>query len=149
MKTFDQLLAETAQLITEIMPWDLADKIAADENLLIVDVREADEFNVMHIPNTLNVPRGILEAASESGYDETEPQLASARDQEVVLVCRSGKRSCMAAYSLQLLGFKQAMSLKTGLRGWNDFEQPLVDPNNQTVDGDSAEEFLRPKPQTN
>lgn len=147
MKTYDQLVAETAELITEVMPWDLVDKIAAGNNLLIVDVREADEFSIMHIPNTINIPRGILEAASESGYDETEPQLAAARDQEVVLVCRSGKRSCMAAYSLQLLGFKQTMSLKTGLRGWNDFEQPLVDSNKQTVDGDSAEEFLRPKTQ--
>ena len=147
MKSFDQLVAETAQLITEIMPWDLADKIATEKNLLIVDVREADEFHTMHIPNAINIPRGILEAASESGYDETDPQLASARNQEVVLVCRSGKRSCMAAYSLQLLGFKQATSLKTGLRGWNDFEQPLVDTDNQSIDGDSAEEFLRPKPQ--
>ncbi len=148
MKTYDQLVAETAQLITEIMPWDLADKIAAGDKMLIVDVREADEFDVMHIPNTINIPRGILEAASESGYDETDPQLAFARDQEVVLVCRSGKRSCMAAYTLQLLGFERAISLKTGLRGWNDFEQPLVDCNRQTVDGDNAEEFLRPKPQT-
>ena len=147
MKTYDQLVAETAQLITEIMPWDLADKIAAGDKMLIVDVREADEFNVMHIPNTINIPRGILEAASESGYDETDPHLASARDQEVILVCRSGKRSCMAAYSLQLLGFNRATSLKTGLRGWNDFEQPLIDADDQTVDGDSAEEFLRPKPQ--
>ena len=145
MKTFDQLVADTAEKITEIMPWDLADKIRAQEPLLLVDVREADEFETMHIQHSINVPRGILEAASEFGYDETIPQLASARDQQLVLVCRSGKRSCMATHTLQLLGFGKAMSLKTGLRGWNDYEQPLVNINSQSVDGDDAEEFLRPK----
>lgn len=149
MKTFNQLVAETAELITELMPWDLADKIQSQQDLLIVDVREADEFAAMHIRDAINIPRGILEAASEFGYDETEPQLASARDRNVVIVCRSGKRSCMAAHTLQQLGFKNTTSLKTGLRGWNDYEQTLVDSNNKAVDGDDAEEFLRPKSQIN
>ena len=145
MKTYDQLVAETAELITEVMPWDVAENITADKNVLLLDVREADEYAVMHIPGSINVPRGILEAASEPGYDETEPQLASAREREIVVVCRSGKRSCMAAYALQLLGFNYVASLKTGLRGWNDYDQPLVDKKNRQVDGDDAEEFLRPK----
>lgn len=148
MKTYDQLVAEAANLITELMPWDLADKIQAQQDLLIVDVREADEFAVMRIKNTINIPRGILESASEPGYDETDPQLAAARDRDVILVCRSGKRSCLAAYSLQQLGFKNTASLKTGLRGWNDYDQTLVDKYNNVVDGDDAEEFLRPKAQS-
>lgn len=126
------------------MPWDLAEKIQSKQNLLLVDVREADEFDVMHISGAINIPRGILESASEFGYDETEPQLANARDQDVIVICRSGKRSCMAAYSLQQLGFNKVSSLKTGLRGWNDYEQAMVNKNNQLIDGDDAEEYLRP-----
>ena len=99
----------------------------------------------MHIANSINIPRGILEAASEQGYDESTPKLFNARDQEVIAICRSGKRSCLAAYTLQQLGFKKAISLKTGLRGWNDYDQPLIDIEGSEVDGDMAEQFLQPK----
>ncbi len=91
------------------------------------------------------MPRGILEAACEFGYDETEPLLANARDQKAIVICRSGRRSCLAAYTLQHLGFNRVASLKTGLRGWNDYNQTLVDAMNNIVDSDSAEEFLRPR----
>ena len=148
MKTFDQLVTETTALISEIMPWDLSEQIQTKQNLLIIDVREADEFDAMHIQHSINIPRGILEAACEYGYDESVPVLANARKQDVVVICRSGRRSCLAAYTLQLLGFQQVTSLKTGLRGWNDFDQPLVDNNNKIVDGNNAEEFLRPKVQS-
>ena len=144
MKTFDQLVAEAASVISELMPWDLAEKFDQSSPLLI-DVREPDEFNAMHIANAHNIPRGILEAASEPGYDETHQQLSTARDQEVIVICRSGKRSCLAAYTLHQLGFKHVSSLKTGLRGWNDFDQPMVNQKNEPVDGDEAEDFLKPK----
>lgn len=147
MKTFDQIVAETAALITEIMPWDLAEKKDQHQDMLMIDVREADEYQAMHIAHSINIPRGILESASEQGYDETDPQLSSARDRQVVVICRSGKRSCMAAYTLQQLGFNQVVSLKTGLRGWNDFNQILVDSQSHPVDGDEAESFLASKVQ--
>lgn len=146
MKTLDQLVAEAAQEITELMPWDLADKIETAEAMLLVDVREADEFAAMRIPDSINVPRGILESACEYGYDDTVPVLAQARNQQVVLICRSGKRSCLAAATMKQLGFTQSISLKTGLRGWNDFDQVMLDHKNNQVDGDLAEEFLRSKP---
>ena len=145
MLTFEQLVADTATMITEIMPWDLSEMLDEKTDILLLDVREPSEFEQMHIPNSLNVPRGILEAAAEFGYDETEPDLANAREQEIVAVCRSGRRSCLAAYTLQRLGFRQVVSLKTGLRGWNDYDQLLVTMAGVTVDGDFAEEFLRPK----
>ena len=145
MKTFDQMIAEAAEHISELMPWDLEQKLADNESLLLIDVREPDEFNAMHIANAINIPRGILEAASEVGYDETNPVLSSARNKHLVLICRSGKRSCMAAFTLKQLGFKHATSLKTGLRGWNDYDQPMIDQHKQEVDGDHAEEYLRPK----
>ena len=145
MKTFDDLITEASRHISELMPWDLAEKIEHQGDVLMIDVREADEFNAMHISNSINIPRGILEAASEQGYDESNPVLFNARDQEIIVICRSGKRSCLAAYTLQQLGFKQATSLKTGLRGWNDYDQPLIDCDDNAVDGDQAELFLQPK----
>ena len=145
MLTFDQLVTETTTLITEIMPWDLSELLNKTTTLLLLDVREPDEFKTLHIEHSINVPRGILEPAAEFGYDETEPILVNARDQQIIVVCRSGRRSCLAAHTLQQSGFKRVISLKTGLRGWNDYDQPLVNEENLQVDGDLAEEYLKPK----
>ena len=97
----------------------------------------------MHIKGSISVPRGILETACEFNYEETVPELASARDREIILICRSGNRSVLAASMMQQLGYTNVVSLKTGLRGWNDYEQPLVDNTSKTVDIELADEYFR------
>ncbi len=142
MKRFADLIAETLPLIHEIFPWDLAELLESGGQPLIVDVREPYEYEAMHIPGSINVPRGILESACDWGYDETVPELAAAREQEVVVVCRSGNRSVLAADTMRRMGYRDVKSLKTGVRGWNDYEQPLVDARGRPVDIDDADQFL-------
>jgi rhodanese-related sulfurtransferase len=144
MKTFSQLVAECSKQVRELFPWDLADKMENDE-LLLVDVREPYEYEKMHIEGSINVPRGILESACEYDYEETIPQLVEAREKDVIVICRSGFRSVFAAHMMQQLGYQSVWSLKTGLRGWNEFEQPLIDINHNEVDLDEAEEYFMPK----
>ena len=58
----------------------------------------------MHIKDSINVPRGILETACEYNFEETVPELVKARDKEIILVCRSGNRSVFAAEVMQQMG---------------------------------------------
>ena len=109
---------------------------------MLVDIREPYEFDAMHIKDSLSAPRGILETACEFNYEETIPELASARDTEIVLICRSGNRSVLTAAVMQELGYRNVASLKTGLRGWNDYEQPMVNNNNKTIDIEQADEYF-------
>ena len=127
MKTFADLIRECESQIREIFPWDLEEQLADGRDMLILDVREPYEFDVMRIKESINVPRGVLESAAEWDYEETEPELVNARGRYVVVVCRSGSRSVLAAATLTMMGFKNVVNLKTGLRGWNDYELPLVD----------------------
>ena len=145
MKTFNELIQDALESVNEIFPWDLEEKLSKSNPPLVVDIREAHEYEAMHIKDSLWVPRGVLETACEWDYDETIPELVKARDNEVIVVCRSGNRSVMAAYTMQLLGYNKVLSLKTGIRGWNDYDQPLVDEKNQDVDPDFAEDFLENK----
>lgn len=145
MKTFKQLVSEHEKLVSEIMPWDLEQRLSGDHPPLVLDIREPEEFAAMHIAGSVNVPRGILEAACDYGYSETLPALVEARTREVAVVCRSGNRSVLAAHTMQLMGYENVVSLKTGLKGWNDYEQPLVDQGHEKVDQDCAEVFLSPK----
>jgi len=145
MKNFLELIRGCLTEIKEIMPWDLEERLAQNDALVIVDVREPDEFAAMHIAGSLNVPRGILESACEWDYEETVPELVQARDREIVVVCRSGYRSVLAAHSMQVLGYGKVASLQTGLRGWKDYEQPLVDADERGVDLDDADVYFTPK----
>jgi len=142
MKTFAKIAEEITPFINEMMPWDVGDYLKAHPDALIVDIREVHEYDTMHIPDSLHVPRGILENACEWDFEETEPELVGARQRPVVLVCRSGNRTALAAYTLQQMGYEHVVSLKTGLRGWNDYELPLVDIEEKPVDIVDADHYF-------
>lgn len=146
MKTFKSLIEDVLPNITEIFPWDLEEKISNDDDILLIDITEPREFATVHIKNSLNVPRGILEAACEWDYEDTLPALAGARDKEVILICRSGNRSALATFTLQLMGFNNISSLKTGLRGWFDYEQALFNADEEEVDEDEADAYFSKGP---
>jgi rhodanese-related sulfurtransferase len=145
MKHFNDLIAEALPEVEELFPWDLEEKLQESDDLILLDVREPSEFDALHINGSLNVPRGVLESACDWDYDETEPALAGGRDKEIIVICRSGNRSVLAAHTMQRMGFKKVLSLKTGIRGWNDFEQPLYNAEGEQVDIDDADEILASK----
>ncbi|MBK5969900.1 MULTISPECIES: rhodanese-like domain-containing protein [Thiorhodovibrio] len=145
MKKFLELIQHCMTDVSEIMPWDLEERLQENPDLLILDVREPYEFDAMRIAGSINVPRGILESACEWDYEETLPELVEAREREVVVVCRSGNRSILAAHSMQVLGYSNVVSLQTGLRGWKDYEQPLVNAAGEDIDLDDADVYFTPR----
>ncbi len=143
-KSYRQLAAEAAERIVEIMPWDVPEFLAGHPGALLVDIRERGEFACARIEGALNVPRGILESAAEWDYAETEPALVQARALPVVVICRSGNRSALAAEVLREIGFEDVRSVKLGVKGWNDADLPLVDAAGAVLDGDDAADLLEP-----
>ena len=145
MKTFQELVDAALQRVEELFPWDLEEETSNNPDLMLLDIREPYEYDAMHIQGALNVPRGILETSCEFDYEETVPELASARERDIVVICRSGKRSALAADIMQQMGYKKVKSLKTGMRGWSDYEQDMVDGDGNPVDEDTAIDFFTPK----
>jgi len=145
MKRFTELLKECLPDVVEIFPWDLAEKLEAGEKPLLLDVREPYEFDAMRIEDSINVPRGILESAVEYRYEETVPELVQARHREAVVIRRSGNRSLLAAKTLKPMGYERPVNLKTGLRGWNDYEQPLVNADGQNVSLEKGDQYFTPR----
>jgi len=141
MKTYMQMVAEYAAKVNEVFPWDVEDDIPGGKFLLL-DVREPYEFAVMRLKDSINVPRGVLESACEWNYEETVPELVKSRGREVLVVCRSGHRSILACYVLQQLGYQYVYSLKTGLRGWFEYELDLINSSNELVDEATAESYF-------
>lgn len=145
MKRFNDLIEDSQKNITELMPWDLEERLEENPKLLLLDIREPYEFDAMRIKNSINVPRGVLETACEWDYEETVAELVNARDREIIIICRSGKRSVFACEVMQKMGYKNVVSLTSGLRGWSDYDQALFDKDENEVDEDSAIDYFTVK----
>jgi len=142
MKTFKEIVDQARITITELFPWDVEERTEQNKELLIVDIREQSEFDKCHVKDSLFVPRGILETACEAEYDDALPALVNGRDKEIIVICRSGNRSVLVTQMMQELGFSNVSSMKTGLRGWNDYDLALYDTDDNQLDADAVEEML-------
>ena len=112
--------------ITEITPDELRAKLEAKEDLLLVDVRESAEFEHGHISSAHLVPRGIIEAAADTGYPKHYPPLSGARGQQVIVYCATSGRSAMACAVLQMMGYKNVLNLAGGYTRWEAEGMPVV-----------------------
>ena len=111
MATFRDLLSAAKAQITEVDTAAAADKIAAG-NVVVLDVREPDEFEQGALPEVVHIPRGHLEAQVETRIiDKSTP---------VVVYCAGGVRSAFAAKTLQELGYSNVVSMAGGFGKWKD-----------------------------
>ena len=87
-------------------------------DLLVIDVREAEEFALGHLPGARCIPRGLLEAAADATYKGRDECLCRAAAREILLYCSTGARSALAAVTLQEMGFERVHSLAGGTELW-------------------------------
>ena len=110
---FDQAIAH-ADGYRDIEPKQLSEYAGTTR---LVDVREPGEYlgELGHIQGTALVPLATVSAAS-SGWD---------RQEDIVMICRSGARSGRAAKALVELGFTRVMNMKGGMLAWNQAGLPV------------------------
>ena len=142
MDGYQRLVVKALRSVDEVLPWDLEEEIEQNPGLIVLDIRETDEFEMMHIKGSLHVPRGVLEGACVWNYDDTIPALAKCREQNIVVGWRSGNRSSLAALTMQQMGFKQVRSLKLGIKGWNDNDLEMLNNQGDIVDINQIDEWL-------
>jgi adenylyltransferase/sulfurtransferase len=101
--------------MSEITPSELAKRLAAPEEFTLIDVREPYEWQIGRIEGARLIPLGTLQ-------DEIST-LDSAK--EIVVYCRSGKRSADAVRQLNAAGFR-ATNVTGGILRWSDEVDPSV-----------------------
>ena len=72
--------------VTEISPQELKAKLDAKVDFVLIDVREAAEFEHGHINGAHLVPRGIIEAAADTSYPKHYPPLSGARASKLLFI---------------------------------------------------------------
>ncbi|QOP43467.1 rhodanese-like domain-containing protein [Sulfurimonas sediminis] len=90
------------------------------ENMILIDVRESDEFASGVIPakTVFTIPRGKLEFA-------VDDKLVDLSDHQIVCYCLKGARGLMAAKTLKDLGFSNVVNLEGGISSWVNAHKPI------------------------
>ncbi|HEY7643369.1 MAG TPA: rhodanese-like domain-containing protein [Steroidobacteraceae bacterium] len=94
--------------VAEITPTEFVARRERGESLTLLDVREEWELGVASVPDVVHIPMG--EVADRLGELD--------RGREVVVLCRSGRRSLQVANFLQQNGFR-AVNLAGGILAWS------------------------------
>jgi len=90
-------------------------QVKKDPSLLVIDVRSAEEYAAGHVPGAVNIP-----------HDQVASRLAEIpKDKEVVLYCRSGRRSGLAAETLEANGYKNLQLMQGDMPGWEKAGLPV------------------------
>ena len=89
-----------------------------NEDALMLDVREDNEWAVGHIPNARHIRLGELSSQLAS--------LEKFKDQSIVVYCRSGHRSARACAMLKKSGFTNANNLSGGIIAWEQANLPIT-----------------------
>ncbi len=96
--------------VTDISQAELLQRIMVKHEQLILDVRSPEEYKEGHVPGAINIPHDQL--ASRLA------EIGSHKNKDVVLYCRSGKRTAIAAGILQSEGFSKLQHLDGDMNGW-------------------------------
>ena len=101
-------------------------KNCASTGTLLIDIREAPEFNRGHIEGAVFAPRGMLEFEIH-GIVERAAEGTGVAPQEfdIVLYCGTGGRSALAAKSLDDMGYRNVRSMAGGIVAWAAAKLPL------------------------
>jgi molybdopterin/thiamine biosynthesis adenylyltransferase/rhodanese-related sulfurtransferase len=116
-----EVIRQIKSQVQEVDPAEVSEHLG--NGIVLVDVRESDEWDRGHLPGAVRVPRAYLESRIEGAVKD--------RDKRVVLYCASGQRSALAAHTLkELLGYTNVASMTGGITLWKDrgykVEQPTV-----------------------
>jgi sulfur-carrier protein adenylyltransferase/sulfurtransferase len=97
-----------------MQPRELKERLDRGEPIVIVDVREPQEYQINRIEGSRLIPLGEL----PQRFEELDQNAA------IVMQCKSGVRSAKATGFLRSIGFKNVRNLAGGILGWIDQVDP-------------------------
>ncbi len=115
--TYTDLIADIRRQIRTVSLEEIKQRLETKAPMVLVDVREKDEWRAGYIPGAVHVARGFLEIQIEQRVpDKSAP---------IVLYCAGGTRSALAAKSLAELGYTNVESATLGFVRWKDLGYPM------------------------
>ena len=106
--TSDQLIRKLRTQIREMDVYELQQRLELDDELVLIDIRELDEWAQGRVEGAIHIPRGFLELQIENNVVD--------RDRPIAVMCAGGVRSLLGARDLAELGYTDVASVAGGFR---------------------------------
>lgn len=100
------------------LPIDEFEKVIAQPDVIVVDVRTPEEYAEGHIPGAINIDW-------KAGHFAEQAEVLLDKDKTIALYCIRARRSKFAAKELQKMGYKNIIELQDGLEVWINAGKPL------------------------
>jgi sulfur-carrier protein adenylyltransferase/sulfurtransferase len=119
------MATDTSALIEEIQPFEAQQEIEGG-GIVLIDTREPHEYQEAHLENGKLVPPGLLADEIESAAPD--------KNARILLYCRSGNRSGIAAAQMQAMGYTDVASVAGGIIAWQEQGLPVVSASGMTAE---------------
>ncbi len=118
-QNLDEMVAVAQKHVDATTVEQLKEKLDNGDMILLIDVREPNEFNAGYIPGSVNIPRGVIEFKinNEAFWDAAFLYLPE-KDEEIIVYCKKGKRGMLAGETLKKLGFTNVTYLEGAWKKW-------------------------------
>lgn len=109
---FLQLVNEAKTRIAEATVDQTLERLKANPQAKLVDVREDHEWEAAHAAGSIHLGKGVIERDVELTIPDKQT--------EIILYCGGGFRSALAADALQHMGYTNVFSMAGGWRAWKE-----------------------------
>ena len=107
---FLSIVNDAKKRVKETNVADVKRRMDAGEKIVLVDVREDNEWANGHLPGAIHLGKGVIERDIEASVPDTSAK--------IILYCGGGFRSALSADNLQKMGYTNVESMDGGWKGW-------------------------------
>lgn len=111
--------------ITEVSAAQVKADLDAGKQIILLDVRDKEEFDAGHLPNAVHISRGLLEFKVGG--------MLTDRNADIVLYCRTGARSALATHVLNQMGYVNAKNMEGAFKAWGTAGYPIYNRHGEFV----------------
>jgi rhodanese-related sulfurtransferase len=111
-ETPDEMVREAKSSIREVTVAEVRKMIDARDKIILLDVRDRDEFDTGHIPGAINISRGTLEFKVNMVIPD--------KSSRIIVYCGVDLRAPLATRTLNEMGYKNAANIIGGLKSWKE-----------------------------
>ena len=114
---FLKIVDDAKSRIKEVTVAETRDRLAANPNAQLIDVREDHEWNDSRAAGAIHLGKGIIERDIETSVPD--------KSTELILYCGGGYRSALAGDVLQTMGYTNVFSMAGGWKAWRESDAPI------------------------
>jgi len=118
VKTSEQMVNDAKAVIKELSVQDVKKLIDNKDKIILLDVRDKDEFETGYIPWAINLSRGMLEFKISTMIPD--------KNSMIIVYCGIDLRGPLATRTLNEMGYKNAVNIAGGLNAWKAAGYPIV-----------------------